>query len=87
MAWLDGCRPRPAAVPRGWNLELEDGEWRFGEGDGRRACAVCGAVGRWALPAVCVQRQSGRAGLRLCRCAVCHFAWWAWAGRVNGVNV
>jgi hypothetical protein len=57
-------------LPRGWNLELEDGEWRFGEGDGRRACAVCGAAGRWLRCACSVRAGLLALGLWL-RCAVC----------------
>jgi hypothetical protein len=54
-------------LPRGWNLE--DGEWRFGEGDGRRACAVCGAAG--AGRCACVWDCWPCAGVRACGCGVC----------------
>jgi hypothetical protein len=59
-------------LPRGWNLE--DDEWRFGEGDGRRACAVCGAAScsvRACGTAECWLRCASGQGVRACGCGVC----------------
>jgi hypothetical protein len=53
-------------LPRGWNLE--DGEWRFGEGDGRRACAVCGAAGG----VLCAGRLWA-CGVCVCGCRLCPY--------------
>jgi hypothetical protein len=70
---LDGCRP--AASPRGWNLELRRmAIWRR-----RRACAR-GVRAPGGVPCAGVRlpvRQSSR------RHTTVGFDWWAWAGRVN----